>query len=606
MIKVEHLGYEYPQKELYKDITFTIEDNQHAVLIGSNGTGKSTLISILINPEDYLYDGKLQISEGTRMGYVSQFYEMDEENTMTVFDYLSMDFVKVQNEMNEICTKMESAEDMEAVFEQYQQILDHFDAIGGNDYESNIRKQLKTANLQQCENLSINKLSGGEFKLVQILKEMIVQPNLLIMDEPDVFLDFDNLDGLKNLINTFRGTMLVITHNRFLLSSCFNKILHLENKELQEFEGNYVSYNLALLQTKIELSELAAKDTEEIERNKNLVEKLTKDATNFNNAAIGRSLKARKSIVERLEARRIKAPFVDVRKPEIHFSTSDVIAMEVKRNAQDIEEISEETEINGMEVQEGHKDDVISVTDYGIGFEDTLLEHVTFSIGATDKVALIGPNGTGKTTLLRKIYEHADERIHISSQANLSYLSQIQTEMFEGKTTVADVFYELGFEKNQDIIDYLAKFCFAEEIIDCKVENLSGGERNLLQIAMIARGNANVLLLDEPTSHLDTYTQVALEKAIKEYNGALLMVSHDFYTVANCVDYVLLVEDKTVRKISGRKFRKMIYANHFDKDYLEKEQKRKELEMKVGAALKENDYEGADEICNQLESLVLG
>ncbi|MDD3240219.1 MAG: ATP-binding cassette domain-containing protein, partial [Lachnospira sp.] len=260
MIKVEHLGYEYPQKELYKDITFTIEDNQHAVLIGSNGTGKSTLISILINPEDYLYDGKLQISEGTRMGYVSQFYEMDEENTMTVFDYLSMDFVKVQNEMNEICTKMESAEDMEAVFEQYQQILDHFDAIGGNDYESNIRKQLKTANLQQCENLSINKLSGGEFKLVQILKEMIVQPNLLIMDEPDVFLDFDNLDGLKNLINTFRGTMLVITHNRFLLSSCFNKILHLENKELQEFEGNYVSYNLALLQTKIELSELAAKD----------------------------------------------------------------------------------------------------------------------------------------------------------------------------------------------------------------------------------------------------------------------------------------------------------------------------------------------------------
>lgn len=574
MVKVDRLSYSYPQKDLYADVTFTIEDYKHCAFIGSNGTGKSTLVHMLMNPDEYLYDGKIEITEGTRTGFVSQFYDMDENNEMTVFEYLSEEFIKVQNELNDVCTQMETAQDMEAVFERYQNILDHFDAMGGNDYESTIRKQLKTANLNHCEALKLNKLSGGEFKLVQILKEMIVAPNLLIMDEPDVFLDFENLDGLKNLINTFKGTLLVITHNRFLLNNCFNKIIHLENRELQEFDGTYVEYNNTLLKTKIELLQLSAKDTEEIERNKKLVEKLTKDATNFNNAAIGRSLKARKSIVERLEARRIKAPFVDIKKPQIHF-------------------YAENSEENGDLP-------VIKVDDVEIGFDTPLLCHVSFEIGKNDKVAIVGPNGTGKTTLLRNIFKNDHEGISIGEGVNMAYLSQKHTEMFDGKAKVADIFYDLGLETEQEVRDYLKDFCFDEDITDALVEKLSGGEKNLLQLAIISRGSANVLLLDEPTSHLDTYTQLAMEKAVEEYNGAVLMVSHDFYTIANCVDYVLLVEDKTIRRVSVRKFRKMIYANHFDKDYLEKEQKRKELEIKINAALKNNDYEQAEVLAQGL------
>jgi ATP-binding cassette subfamily F protein 3 len=141
-------------------------------------------------------------------------------------------------------------------------------------------------------------------------------------------------------------------------------------------------------------------------------------------------------------------------------------------------------------------------------------------------------------------------------------------------------------------------------LLNQKIESLSGGEKNILQLAKISATKANMLLLDEPTSHLDTYSQIALEEAIKNYNGAILMVSHDFYTIANCVDYVLIIEDKTIRKMSIRKFRKMIYSNHFDKDYLEIEQKKKEVETKIEIALKNTDFAQAKILSEKLEELI--
>ena len=137
-----------------------------------------------------------------------------------------------------------------------------------------------------------------------------------------------------------------------------------------------------------------------------------------------------------------------------------------------------------------------------------------------------------------------------------------------------------------------------------KIEVLSGGEKNLLQLAKIGKSNANLLLLDEPTSHLDIYAQIALEKAIAEYKGAVLMVSHDFYTIVNCADYILFVEDKTIRKMRTRSFRKMIYDNHFKKDYLELEQKKRELEQRIEGCLKKHDYETAKTVCEQLEAVI--
>ena len=317
MIKVDNLSYSFPQKDLYNNISFTLEDGEHCAFIGTNGSGKSTLIDIIMDPEKYMFDGKLEIDPNCRIGYVSQFSQQGKIEETTVFEYIGEKFIKLQNEITSICSEMETSSDIDSLLEKYQQALDAFDAINGDDFENNINKNLNLANLIKYKDLMISELSGGEFKLIQVIKEMLNSPDLMIMDEPDVFLDFENLNSLKNLINSHKGTMLIITHNRYLLNHCFNKILHLENMELQEFDGSYIDYNFSLLQTKIELQELAIADNEELERNEMLINKLRVRATTDAEAARGKSLNARVKFQERLEKRRIKAPFVDIKEPNI-------------------------------------------------------------------------------------------------------------------------------------------------------------------------------------------------------------------------------------------------------------------------------------------------
>ena len=577
MIKVDNISYSFPQKILYNNISFTLEDDQHCAFIGTSGTGKSTLIDLIMNPDKYVYDGRLEITPNCRIGYVSQFSQLENANEITVFEYLAEDFIRLQNEITSICTEMETSSDIDTLLEKYQNTLDAFQAIGGDDFESNITKKLNLANLGKHENLMISKLSGGEFKLIQVIKEMLLVPDLMIMDEPDVFLDFEHLNALKNLINSYKGTMLVITHNRYLLNHCFNKIIHLENAELQEFDGRYIDYNFSLLQRKIELQELAAADAEEIERNQKIVDKLRFNATYYTCATRGRALHARVSHLRRLEERRIKEPFVDIKEMQIDFVA--------------------DTEINKDEV-------ILKVDDYSVSFQESLLENVKFEMKPTDKVALIGSNGTGKTTLLREIYKNEHKAIKIHEGANIAFLSQLQGEMLNESNTIQEEFFEAGFETYDEILEHLLNYGFDEELMGQKIESLSGGEKNLLQLAKISTSNANLLLLDEPTSHLDTYSQIALEEAISNYNGGILMISHDFYTIANCMDYVLLIEDKTIRKISIRKFRKMIYANHFNKEYLEIEQKKKEVETKIALALKDTNFEQAKVLSEELEALI--
>ena len=600
MIKAEKLSYSFPHKELYNKISFTLEDDVHCAFIGTNGTGKSTLVNLILHPEDYLYDGKLIIDLPGRIGYVSQFYTLDEEKEVTVFEYLSEEFVRLQNKINQICEDMATTDHLEELMEEYQQTLDEFNAIDGDFYESNIRKQLTLAGLAGYEEQLLTSLSGGEFKLVQAIREMMISPKFIIMDEPDVFLDFQHLNALKNLINSHKGTLLVITHNRYLLNHCFNKILHLENTEMQEYDGSYVDYNYALLQMKIEQQELAAADMEEIERNRKIVERLRNGATAVDSATRGRSLHARVSLLERLEARKTKSPFVDIRQPEILLYADN-------NSVEKTEKVSEEEKNPKMEnigAEAAAVETVLKVEDYNVTFDREIMEHVSFALQSGEKVAIVGPNGTGKTTLLRDIVKGENPAVHLAENVKKAYFSQLHGEVFDEKATVLKNFEDMGFDTDAQVIAYLKTYGFEEELIYSPVGELSGGEKNLLQLAKISRTGANLLLLDEPTSHLDTYSQLALEQAIEKYNGTVLMVSHDFYTVANCMDYVLLAENKGLRKVSMRKFRKMIYADHFDKDYLEYEQKKKELENRIAFLLQDGKYEDAKKISEDLEKLL--
>ena len=577
MIKFDKVSYSFPQKDLYTDVSFTIEEGQHCAFIGASGSGKSTLIDIIMDPEKYVFDGNVEMEPSLKIGYVSQFSQRDKDKETTVFEYIAEEFIKLENEIATLCAEMGTSDDIETLLEKYQEALDAFDAIDGDNYENNINKKLNAANLTTHKDRMISELSGGEFKLIQVIKEMLNNPDLMIMDEPDVFLDFENLNSLKNLINSHKKTILVITHNRYLLNHCFNKIIHLENTELQEFDGRYIDYNFSLLQTKIELQEMAIADEEEIARNEELIKILREKATYNADASRGRALKARVKIQERLEANRIKHPFVDIKQPYINLETNNEIEEEII---------------------------ALKTDNLGISFDEVLLQNVNFEIKSNDKVAIIGTNGVGKTTLLKQIFKNNNDAIKIDENIKLAYLSQMQSEVVNESNTILQEFYDVGFETYGEIRRYLGRYGFSSDILTQKIESLSGGEKNILQLAKVSASKANMLLMDEPTSHLDIYSQMALEKAISNYKDAILMISHDYHFIVNCADYVLLIEDKTIRKMSMRKFRKMIYANHFDKDYLQIEEKKKALEMDIASALRDTDFERARSLSEKLEEII--
>ena len=245
---MKNVAKAFGDRQLFSDVNLNVEGGERIALIGDNGTGKTTLINLIREPEHFIFDGKLRLDGAGRIGYVSQFAIREGDQSVTVYDYLCQDFLALEQAIADVCLQMESAEDMDELMERYQSLLDESDAIDASNYEVNIRRQLKLAELELKESLPLESLSGGELKLVQIIRQMLRRPGLLIMDEPDVFLDFENLNGLRDLINAYKGTMLVVTHSRYLLAHCFDRIWHLENGDLQEFEGGFNAYNYSRLQ----------------------------------------------------------------------------------------------------------------------------------------------------------------------------------------------------------------------------------------------------------------------------------------------------------------------------------------------------------------------
>ena len=248
--------------------------------------------------------------------------------------------------------------------------------------------------------------------------------------------------------------------------------------------------------------------------------------------------------------------------------------------------------------------ELLRLENYSLSFEETLLTAISFCVNAGEKVALVGANGTGKSSMLREIWKNQNPAIHFAPEAQPAFFSQLHGEILREENTIYQELLDSGFDTEAQVESYLADYCFDPDALRRKVGKLSGGEKNLLQLAKLAAGQANLLLLDEPSSHLDTFAQIALEDAIAAYEGAVLMVSHDFYTIVNCADTILFVEDGGIRAMSPRAFRKMIYKKHFSKDYLELELQKKDLETRIQRCLEAGDCAQAQRLCDKLATTI--
>lgn len=577
MIQAHHLSFGYPHKQLYRDISFTLEAGEHCALIGSNGVGKSTLAELIRRPEEFLFDGIL-LREGTgRIGHVPQLVGPVPDEGVTVLDALREELRGLEEDLAAVCARMEECREVEPLLERYQQLLDEYQAMDAEHFEPSLRRQLHLAGLESKAELPLGALSGGERKLVAILRQLSHRPDLLILDEPDVFLDMENLNGLKELINAYPGTLLVITHNRFLLEHCFGKLWHLENALLQEYEGSFPSYRCALLGRKLQLLEASAAGQAEIRRAEEMVETLRKQATEVIDPRRGRTLKQKVSYLERVKAWQVQAPFVHLSQPDIR--------------------LPQVPEAEG-------EDPLLTVEGLDLTFDAPLLQAVRFTLRPGEKAALVGPNGSGKTSLLRALWQNRDSAIRFSPQARPAYFSQLQEEGLDGGERLRQAFPDLTGDGQ--VQAHLARYGFSPDSLDRRVDGLSGGERNLLALARLEVSGANLLLLDEPSSHLDLYAQLALERALQAYRGAVLLVCHDFYTVTRCADTILSVEGGCLRSMSARAFRKRVYKRFFPPQQLEREARRQQLETAVERALDAGDTQTAKALWEQLAGAAEG
>lgn len=543
MIKFDHFSFGFPQKDLYEDINLEISTGDHLALIGSNGSGKSTLINLILHEEKYTYEGLIRKDDNIRIGYISQFVE---HATMdgNVSDFLAAPFKEILLKNDDLCLRMGQEDDLDLLYEEYQKVLDEIESIDAYNYESNISKALASANLSHLSERNIDQLSGGEYKLLFILRNMLLSPQLLIMDEPDVFLDFENLIALIKMINEYKGTLLVITHNRLLLTQCFNKIWNIEDKSIGEFIGSFPQYVRFMLETKIEVCEHVRDFDEFIKKQEETANKIRHMAEMTMESNYGRNLKARASYIERLRKMRGDDPYLEDHDHNFKFLFEDISA---ENDTDKVSESNVEDKLGALEIK---------VENYTLQYDgdEALLKNVNLTIAPGEKVSIVGSNGTGKSSLLRDIYALLEKEY-------------------------------------PDETGYFKQIIESDDVL-----KLSGGERNLAQIEQLCNKSYKALILDEPTSHLDIYAQIELEKAIREYPGTVVMVSHDLFAVTSCSDRVLVIEDGTIREMTGRAYRKSIYKNYFASDIFEAEKERIDTEIKVTNLLKAGKYDDARKV----------
>ena len=516
---------QYGSQQVLKGVSFEIGSEERLGLIGPNGSGKTTMLKILLG-EDVPSEGNVHIASGVRVGYVPQYVDAGDEEL--VMDWLVAEYVALEDELRRTEQAMAAAstDELDAAMEAYQLARDQYDAADADRRPDEAQKVLDSLGLGGKEDQLIGTLSGGEKNVLSLARALLSEPNFLILDEPGNHLDFQGLAWLEEFLVSFNGAVLIVSHNRHTLDRVATGILTLENGKVSRYVGGYSDYRATRLRELLAQQADYSANQKRLAQLEALVKRLELTARAQASLKAGKRLRSRKSQLTREKEQAIE-------KPE-----SDVSAIGAKF-------VDGKTQANI----------VLQVRGYSKRFDDnSLLENVDLDLSSGERVAIIGPNGSGKTSMLKDIIELGDwnnDIIRIGPSIRTGYAAQ-QQEVLDGDWTIIEAMMSAPPECNETVaFALLRNFLFSREDLQKKVANLSGGERNRLQLAALMKLKPNFLILDEPTNHMDIPAREAIEDALYEYEGSILVVSHDRYFLDKIVGRVVELEDRDLVSFDG-------------------------------------------------------
>ncbi|MFT9600961.1 ABC-F family ATP-binding cassette domain-containing protein [Mesobacillus sp.] len=513
LLQVNQLSKYFAADLILSNIKFEIQTNDRVALVGRNGAGKSTLLKIIAGYESH-DGGEIIRPKGTMIGYLAQNTGLESEKSiwdemLAVFDHLH----SMEKDLRRLEEKM-SDPDILSNQTEYDRVLKDYDLLqvqfkekGGYQYEADIRSVLHGLNFHSFDySTKISTLSGGQKTRLALAKLLLTRPDILILDEPTNHLDIDTLSWLEQYLQGYNGAILIVSHDRYFLDKVVNQVYEISRHQLTKFPGNYSSY----------LDQKAAN----YERDMKMYEKQQDEISKLQDF-IQRNL-ARASTTKRAQSRRKQLEKID---------------------RMDRPKGDEKSASFSFQIERQSGNDVMKVDALSVGYhKDTVSENISFNLSRGDSTALVGPNGVGKSTLLKTIVEKLPSirgNIQYGSNVSIGYYDQEQAELSSNKKVLNELWDEYPLKSEKEIRTVLGNFLFSGDDVLKIVSTLSGGEKARLALAKLMLQNSNFLILDEPTNHLDLDSKEVLENALIDYPGTILFVSHDRYFINRIATKVL-------------------------------------------------------------------